>query len=252
MKKPDAFGLTNLGGRENNEDRFGIYDESSPLFKLDRGYLYCVADGMGGHKAGETASKIAAERMQEYYSELHTISNDSSITDLLHELFIQANAELISQGKSNEQYQAMGTTLTVAVVKDRNLYYTHIGDSRLYLCRENHLEQLTDDQTIAAELYRMGKISEEELAKHPLRNQLLSYLGMSDQLTVQTGQRELAEDDRFLLCTDGLIDVVKDQRLAQLLSVDSNAEDICGSLINSAIENDTTDNITSIVGLLST
>lgn len=199
MKKPEVFGLTEVGGRENNEDNFALYDESSPLFKPERGYLYCMADGMGGHKAGKTASKIAVQKMQEYYSELHTVSDDASIADLLRKLFIEANEEVISRSESDEQYRNMGTTLTVAVVKDQMLYYAHAGDSRLYLWHGNGLKQLTDDHTIAAELYRMGKINEDELAEHSLRNRLLSYLGMpSEQLTVQTGQTELSENDKVM------------------------------------------------------
>ncbi len=252
MKKPEVFGLTDIGGRENNEDKFGIYDESAPLFKPERGYLYCVADGMGGHKAGEMASKIAVQKMQEYYSELHTLSDDSLIPELLRKLFIEANEEIIARSESDNRYRNMGTTLTVAVVKEQTLYYAHAGDSRLYVWREERLEQLTDDHTIAAELYRMGRINKEELAKHPLRNRLLSYLGMPDQLTVQVGQVELAGSDRFLLCTDGLPDAVDDERISELLSADSNTEGICQSLIKTALGNDATDNVTSVVGILLT
>jgi len=251
MKKPEVSGTTHKGGRENNEDRFGVYDESTPLFKPERGYLYCVADGMGGHRAGEMASQIAVQKMQEYYSELHTISDDSSIPELLQKLFIEANKKVIAQSESDNQYRNMGTTLTVAVVKDETLYYAHAGDSRLYILRKGQLKQLTDDHTITAELYRMGRISKEEITKHPHRNRLLSYLGMPEELTVQVGAFELAEDDRFLLCTDGLTDAVDDERLSELLSADSNAEAICQSLRETALENDATDNVTSVAGILS-
>lgn len=261
MKKPDVFGLTNIGGRENNEDHFEIYDESAVLFKPERGYLYCVADGMGGHKAGEVASKIAVQKMRDYYSELHTVSDDSSIKELLKELFVEANEKIINKSESDDQVLNMGTTLTVAVVREMSfsseaknlmLYYAHAGDSRLYLWRENHLKQLTDDHTIAAELYRMGKINKEEIAEHSLRNRLLSYLGMpSEQITVQTGKVEISKNDRFLLCTDGLVDAVDDERLSQLLSANSNAKAICQSLMETALENEATDNVTSVVGILS-
>lgn len=252
MKKPEVFGLTNIGGRENNEDKFAIYEESAVLFKPDRGYLYCVADGMGGHRSGETASKIAVQKMRDYYSELHTITDDASIVDLLKKLVIEANEEILAKSRSAEHVRNMGTTLTVAVVKDQMLYFAHAGDSRLYGLQKSQLTQLTDDHSIAAELYRLGKIDQEEIAKHPLRNRLLSYLGMqSERMSVQTGKIELAENDRFLLCSDGLVDVVDDRRLSELLSAESSAEAICQSLIDAALDNNATDNVTSVVGILS-
>ncbi len=249
-----AHGINHIGGRENNEDAFRIYDESANLVSgSGRGELFCVADGMGGHRGGERASQIAVEGVWDFFSQLRTIETDDDICPLLTTLYKEANAQILKEARRNSEYFNMGSTLTSAVIKSEQLFYAHIGDSRLYHLHKGTLTQLTDDHTIAAELWRLGRIDQEELKSHPQRNTLFSYLGKEKGLTIQGGEIALGSDDLLLLCTDGLTDVLSDEDICDILQNRAgslpvfNPKAICKELIDAALSRKPKDNVTAVV-----
>jgi len=243
-----AHGISHIGGRENNEDAFRIYDASANLVSgSGRGELFCVADGMGGHRGGERASQLAVEGMWDFFSQLRPIKTDDDICPLLKTLYEEANAQILKEARRNVEYFNMGSTLTSVLVRSGRLFFAHIGDTRLYRLHKGTLTQLTNDHSIAAELMRLGRIKPEELKSHPLRNRLFSYLGKEKGLTIQTGEIALGSDDRLLLCTDGLTDVLSDEEICAIFDHQNKPKELCEELINAALSHQPRDNVTAVV-----
>jgi PPM family protein phosphatase len=168
--------LSDLGNiRKNNEDIGMFFRIADSEVALQKGYLLVVADGMGGHEAGEVASRIAAETVSEYYFNSEaSLSIEKSLTKSL----AAANKRIYNMSAANKMYKGMGTTCTCVAVVGDAIYFGHVGDSRAYLIRANQsIEQITTDHTYVQELVKNGEISIEEAAHHPKRNILTNAMG---------------------------------------------------------------------------
>lgn len=231
--------------RESNEDSGRHVINNDSAARRGRGTLTIVADGMGGHASGEIASQMAVDLI----SELYYASDRSTPGDALIEAVETANSRIFHQAATDERYFGMGTTV-IALVLDGNIGFSaHVGDSRLYRFRRRHLELLTIDHSQVMEMVRHGIISMEEARDHDDKNVILRAVGtqadveveISDSFEVQTG-------DIFLLCSDGLNDMLDDAAIEEILGADTDIHSVTECLIAAAKENGGHDNIT--VGLI--
>lgn len=241
---------TDIGGKKNNEDKSLIIDKGHKLYSGEnKGLLFAVADGMGGHRSGEHASEIAINTLREYYSLLNKIESEDDTLNILAELFEKANRLIYSEGNKNSDYFGMGTTLTVLVIRQQRYFISQVGDSRCYLLRSRHLQQLTEDHSVVGQLLQMGQITKDEVALNPMRHQLLKYLGSEKKALPQLRKGDIKENDIFLLCSDGLTDEVPDDIIYKILHEQSDPENVCKQLIKRAIgaEREGKDNVTALV-----
>jgi len=196
--------------RRRNEDSYVI---EPPLF--------AIADGMGGAQAGEVASRLATVALKESGTEA---SGEERIIDLIQE----ANRRVYDRSSTDPNTSGMGTTITVAVVEDERVAFGHVGDSRAYLIREATMEQLTEDHSLVNELLKTGRLSREEAETHPQRSVITRALGTDPDVDVDTFTIAAREGDLFLLCSDGLTDMVSEDSILSV--VERNRDDISGAL----------------------
>lgn len=201
-----AFSILETGNiRKNNEDAF---------IALDNIGLYAVADGMGGHNAGEIASGIAVDTLRNRAEALKNVRIEEIekwVSDSVHE----ANLAIYKQSLNEESAEGMGTTLTLLVVKENKAVIGHVGDSRIYLWREGTISLLSDDHSMVNELVRMGQLSAEDAKNHPHRNYLSRALGIDKHVDVDCMQFETLQGDVLLLCTDGFSNMVEEHEIAR-------------------------------------
>lgn len=195
--------------RDNNEDNFIVVEKQR--FKL-----YAVADGMGGHKAGEIASKIAINVLKDYFNKE---KDDFIVPKFINESIYEANRKIRDESDNNEVCHGMGTTVTVAVVDslENIAYIGNVGDSRTYLIRNNQIKQITEDHTYVHELLKQGKITFEEAKNHPKRNVITRAIGSEDFVQIDIFEIELLENDILLLCSDGLIAHLSDEEILETI-----------------------------------
>jgi serine/threonine protein phosphatase PrpC len=231
MRVGEYIGLSHRGRRRrHNEDAYVV---QPPLF--------AVADGMGGAKAGEVASALAADAVQESGNDGE--SGEARVAALIEE----ANRRVFRRASEDREASGMGTTMTVALVEADEVAIGHVGDSRAYLIRDGRLEQLTDDHSLVAELVRSGKLTPEEAETHPQRSVITRALGTEADVDVDTFSVQSAPGDLFLLCSDGLTSMVDDETI--LDAVERNRDDLqeaAKALINAANRGGGEDNITVV------
>ncbi|WP_035154304.1 Stp1/IreP family PP2C-type Ser/Thr phosphatase [Cohnella thermotolerans] len=177
-----------------------------------------VADGMGGHKAGEVASGMAVESLKLSLSAWREDIAAAGSADKLRELIASANAAVYEAASGDERYSNMGTTVVVALLDDSRGLIGHIGDSRIYRLREGELAQLTDDHTLVNELAKSGQLSPEEAAHHPRRNVLTRALGTDKEVEADVRLIDWRPGDRLLLCSDGLSNLVEADTIAETMA----------------------------------
>jgi PPM family protein phosphatase len=216
--------------RRHNEDAYVV---EPPLF--------AVADGMGGAKAGEVASGLAASAVQES-------GNDGQSGEARVEALIsEANRRVFMRASEDREASGMGTTMTVALVEDDRVAFGHVGDSRAYLIRDGQLEQLTDDHSLVAELVRSGRLTPEEAETHPQRSVITRALGTEADVDVDTFSIPVEPGDLFLLCSDGLTSMVDDQTILGAVEANrGNLEEAAKALVNAANRGGGEDNITVV------
>ena len=203
--------------------------------------LFAVADGMGGAKAGEVASGLAAAAVQE--SDGEGQSGEARVAALIEE----ANRRVFRRASEDREASGMGTTMTVALVEDDKVAIGHVGDSRAYLIRNGRLQQLTDDHSLVAELVRSGKLTPEEAEAHPQRSVITRALGTEADVDVDTFSVEATEGDLFLLCSDGLTTMVDDEAILDAVRQNRpNLEHAAKALVNAANREGGEDNITVV------
>lgn len=240
----DAAALSDVGCvRDNNEDTIELIDPDDPAKLTRRGALALVADGMGGHQAGEVASRLAAEVVARRYYEV--VGDDPLYC--LRVAVEEANAAVLHASNRHAGLQGMGTTVTALALCCGGAYLAHVGDSRLYRIRGEIIEQLSEDHTYVAELCRIGILSEEDARGHPDRNILTKALGGSPDVAVYTRAMPLQSGDVFVLCSDGLHDLVEDQEIRRL-AVAGTPQEACAALVELAKSRGGRDNIS--VGIL--
>lgn len=204
--------------------------------------LVVVADGVGGHKAGEVASALAVDVLAEWKTSLARRGGRR-----LRDAAVEANRRIYTRAQQDKTLQGMATTLTAAWIDAGSCTIAQIGDSRAYLLREGKLTQLTEDQTAIAELVREGRISPEEAYEHPWRNRVLQALGNQEDIVVQMLSVRLQLGDRILLATDGLTDELTDAGIRDVLATHPDPEDAGRELIERAKEAGGSDNITALI-----
>jgi PPM family protein phosphatase len=239
-----AIVVTDLGNvRTNNEDMGLFVRIADERIRRERGHLLLVADGMGGHNAGEVASRMAAEVIsQEYFKHKGTIENC-----LLFALKT-ANQKIYEASQAKPQYRGMGTTCTAIVIQEQQLFYAHVGDSRAYLFKNQAITQLTEDHTLVQDMVKKGEITAEEAETHPKRNILTNAMGTRPEIRIDVGKcNELFEEnDRLLLCSDGLYDYLTDTDLSQYLLAE-NLRTIANDMVQEAKNRGGHDNITVVL-----
>ncbi len=231
------YGKTDIGVvRNNNEDSFASH--SFP----DGSHIFVVADGLGGHLAGEVASKTAVKTLIEMVKK--GVGNDP--IEFFNETFKGLNREIEILGSSDPTRRGMGTTLTVLYVREERAYIAHVGDSRAYRVSAGKIEQLTEDHSFVERLVVNGLINKEEARRHPRKNVLLQMIGMRKEVEPQLlGPLPVREGEKFLLCTDGLSNMVTDMEIREIMDRMGTQEAV-EYLINIAKKRGGPDNITVI------
>jgi serine/threonine protein phosphatase PrpC len=202
--------------------------------------LFAIADGMGGAQAGEVASRLAAAALKESGA-------DGGGEQRIHALIQEANRRVYDRSSTDPNTSGMGTTITVALVENGNVSFGHVGDSRAYLIRDGRMEQVTEDHSLVNELMKSGKLSREEAETHPQRSVITRALGTDPDVDADTFTIEAKAGDVFLLCSDGLTDMVGEREIQEL--VEKNREDIDAalkSLVKAANRSGGEDNITVV------
>lgn len=223
--------------RETNEDSYAFVPP----------HLFVVADGMGGHVAGEVASSIAANAVQNFVQQNIATANPEII---LEQSIVQANTLIFQMASEKNEYSGMGTTITAVYIIEDTIYWAHVGDSRFYLLKNDSKTvcQITNDHSLVWELMQNGSITAEEAKFHPQRNMLTRAVGTSFDIQVDSGTTTWETGDILLLCTDGLTNMVSQEKFCQLFltgtAISQQALDI---LIAEAKQAGGTDNITAII-----
>jgi serine/threonine protein phosphatase PrpC len=245
-----SFGFSDAGrSRHQNEDSY-LCNEKEGLF--------LVADGMGGHVAGEEASQLAIQSVEEFVSRSRSGKirwSANSRKDLTPEQacllagIVFANRRILKRGKGNPALEGMATTLVGALTEDHHLSVVNVGDSRLYRIRDGKIVQLTQDHSLVGEQERQGILTEDEARKHPQRHILTSALGISTKPKIDVFRTEIMPQDLFLLCSDGLHTMLDDNAILKIISAieDKSLYKIGLSLVLKANLAGGTDNITVVL-----
>ncbi len=226
-----VFQATHVGKiRRNNEDSLTVIEPQT----------FVVADGMGGAQAGEVASQLLVEVVKIVLAEIPAPWDEK----ILSRAILAANEKILSTARQNSEYRGMGTTATILSLNGAQGYFAHVGDSRLYLLRSGTLRQLTEDHSYVETLVRRGELTAEAARTHPMKNVLTQAVGAMDDIQVDAGNFPVQGGDIFLLCTDGLTNMVDDATIAKILQ---NAENPADALIDAALAAGGRDNVTVIV-----
>ena len=204
--------------------------------------LYVVADGMGGHRAGEVAARLAVTALSTRGPDIAAGGSDA-----LLEAMREANGIILRSSQEDERLRGMATTCTAALVRGRVARIAHVGDSRAYLFHDRRLMQLTDDHSVVAQLVREGYLTPAEAAVHPRRNVIMRALGSVDDVEIDTSEAILDAGDRLLLCSDGLTNCLDDAAIAALLGDGLDAQATAEALVQRANAAGGPDNITVVV-----
>jgi serine/threonine protein phosphatase PrpC len=241
-----SCGITDVGlKRGHNEDNYLINEELN---------LFVVADGMGGHAGGEYASAIAVNTVEEIVTSMEV--DEAALGDttdpvevtrhkITHAIRL-AGRRIFEKAKEQPEYHGMGTTAVVLVIDGGNAFVAHVGDSRIYMLRENRLEQVTEDHSLIAEKIRHGLITPEEAKNHRMRNVITRSLGYQEDVEVDLTVRAVRRGDQFLLCSDGLSGHVEDDEIEQHL-LNYRPQEAARRLIELACERGGEDNITVVI-----
>lgn len=232
--------------REANEDAGRYIKPNDPKLLASKGTLMIVADGMGGHASGEVASGMAVELISRLYYEAH---GEAQVA--LKRAVEEANRLLYEASQQDERLQGMGTTCTALVLRQGIALVTHVGDSRLYLFRGGQLYLMTEDHSAVMEMVKQGLLTLAEARHHEDKNVILRALGTAPTVETATWEQPLPvqHGDRFLLCSDGLYDLVEDNEIGQALTATAEPHEACVQLIALAKQRGGHDNIT--VGIVS-
>jgi len=235
--------------RELNEDNFTILEEQG---------VYVVADGMGGHNAGEVASEIAVKTVEDFFLKSSRDEEmtwpyklDPSLSLDANKLMVGikfANRRIYSSSSSNASYAGMGTTVVSILTADTDeIYVSHVGDSRCYCYFEDNLIQVTDDHSLVNEYIKAGQITKEQAINFPHKNVIMRALGMKDNVLVDIQKRKVQPGEIYLLCSDGLSDMVDDPSIEAIFAKKMSLDETTQALIDAANANGGKDNITVVL-----
>jgi PPM family protein phosphatase len=242
MDKTSISGITNIGKkRENNEDAFYVDEVNS---------IFVVADGMGGHNAGEVASSKSIELIKYALNDFalqEMKQNPSKIEKTLNQILSDVNENIYELGNNNPDYHGMGCTIVLTYIENNYLHKVHVGDSRCYVCRNNKIEQLGDDHSYVGVAVKMGYMTKEEARKSPEKNKITMAIGTSNNIQPDYRKYELQKGDIILLCSDGLWDMLSDEDILKIINTNKSAHEMSEELISEANIAGGVDNITVIV-----
>ncbi len=229
-----VFQATHVGKvRRNNEDSLIVIEPET----------FVVADGMGGQAAGEVASQMLVETVKNFLSKTPAPWNEK----ILSQAIFLANEKILNLARQKKEYKGMGTTATILYLDGLQAYFAHVGDSRLYRLRNENFEQITEDHSYVETLVRRGEITPQEARVHPMKNILTQAVGAMSEIYIDTANFSVEYGDTFLLCTDGLTNMVDDGRIARILQTAPNPAD---ALIEAALDAGGKDNVSVIVVLV--
>lgn len=234
-----TFSITDKGKtRQMNQDC--VFTSEKPIGNLPN--LFVVADGMGGHNAGDYASRYAVEVI------IHEIaaSEENEPPAIMRGAIEAANRRLLSEAEADPSLYGMGTTAVLASIRDGNLWVANVGDSRLYLVNGG-IQQVTRDHSLVEEMVRRGEISREEARVHRDKNIITRAIGVSDRIEADIYERELSEEWQILMCTDGLSNMLTDGEILSIIRSQRDIAEKVERLVQAANDNGGTDNITAIV-----
>lgn len=234
-----TFSITDIGVRRNINQDF-VFSSEKPVGRLPN--LFIVADGMGGHKAGDFASRQATQTIVEC---LQNSTQENTVT-AIRSAIEQANETVIAKAAESESFEGMGTTVVLATIFDNTMYVANVGDSRLYLERED-LKQITKDHSLVEEMVRMGGIDQEAARYHPKKNVITRAVGGSDEIQIDFFEIQLAPGDVILMCSDGLTNMVEDGEISLILRKQRDVVEMAETLVRTANENGGTDNVSVII-----
>lgn len=233
----EASARTDVGlVRAVNEDNYLLSD-----------VLFAVADGLGGHEAGEIASEMAVSMLEEYL-----LSCERDPASKLREAFTRINDAIYRRSISDESCKGMGTTLSALLIQDGTAYIGHVGDSRVYLVRKNVIYQLTEDHSVVGELLRMGMLTKSEAKVHPQRNLLTRAMGTLPTVDMEIVDSKVEPGDRFVLCTDGLSGAIEDSKILDVVVSRQAPPAVVDELITLANQNGGYDNVTVVAVFVGT
>ncbi len=226
-----VYQATHVGKvRHNNEDSLIVIEPST----------FVVADGMGGASAGEVASQMLVETVKSFLSKSPAPWDEN----ILAQAVLLANDKILNLARRQEEYRGMGTTATILSLDGEQAYFAHVGDSRLYRLRGDAFEQLTADHSYVETLVRRGELTPEQARVHPMKNVLIQAVGAIPELFIDKDNFKVERGDIFLLCTDGLTNMVEDATIAEILKT---AQSPADALIRAALEAGGKDNVSVIV-----
>jgi serine/threonine protein phosphatase PrpC len=231
--------------RQTNQDAYRYEAFGSSQWAGGSVYLWAVADGLGGYRAGEVASNLALETVVEAVGK--AVETGQPLDVALEQAMIIANQRVVRQGLSDPACLGMGTTVTVTVASGGLLQIGHVGDSRAYILRGGRLEQLTRDHSLVAELVRNGDLTEEQAQVHPQRNILTQAFGSDLRVKADISTRPLQNGDIILLCTDGLTSAVPPAEIEETLTKASSLDEACEKLVALANDRGGHDNVTVLL-----
>lgn len=235
-----AFSISDIGRkRQLNQDY--VYVSETPVGKLPN--LFIVADGMGGHNAGDYASKITVETILNEVG----FSREEDAEALLREAITRANELVVAVASRATDLAGMGTTVVAATYKDKVLKVANVGDSRLYVVHDNGIEQITRDHSLVEEMVRLGGIAKDDARNHPDKNIITRAVGGKDTVEADFFTVELQESDTVLMCSDGLTNMLEDEEIYSILKCEKSIREKVQVLVDAANERGGKDNISVIL-----
>jgi len=234
-----AYGRTDIGVKRNTNQDY-VFATTEKVGRLPN--LFIVADGMGGHKAGEIASKSAVDSVVAHMKK----SKTKDTISIMQEAILKANEEVIEKAKKDASMEGMGTTLVMATVMEKAIYIANVGDSRLYFI-DGEIHQVTRDHSFVEEMVTLGEIDKEQAKTHARKNIITRAIGVDDELAVDFFEVQYKEGDYILICSDGLTNMIDDEYIKQIVSSDTEVEEKVENLIGLANENGGQDNIAVVL-----
>ena len=234
-----AYSITDIGKKRSMNQDY-VYASDQPVGNLKN--LLIVADGMGGHNAGDLASRYTVQEMLSYIKE----SEEERPVPLLSMAIHHANEQVLEKAESEKDLEGMGTTLVAATVQEEYLYVANVGDSRLYLI-DDEIEQITHDHSLVEEMIRIGELQRKDAKNYPDRNVITRAIGVRVPVRVDFFDVKLEHGDIILLCSDGLTKRVEDEEILEIVKKSSSIEEAAAALVDTANKNGGKDNISVVL-----
>ena len=234
-----TYSITDIGQRRSSNQDF-VYASDQPVGNLAN--LLIVADGMGGHNAGDLASRYTVESMVDYIENAKEKRPIPLISSAIH----HANELVVEKAKSDRALEGMGTTVVAATIRDDYLYVANVGDSRLYLIDQD-IEQITRDHSLVEEMIRVGELQRKDARSHPDRNVITRAIGVRDPVRIDFFDVKLEAGDKVLLCSDGLTNMLEDEDILRIIKKSGSLKEAAQRLVTEANKNGGHDNISVVL-----